>query len=574
LASLILARAVFAAAGPDERIIWVPAFPAGYTDHIYALYLSNPDGSQERPLLASSESNYNPSFSADGRWIVFTSERFGSGDVFRVHPDGSGLERLTDDPALDDQGALSPDGRTLVFVSTRAGGNANIWLQTVGGKGRAVNLTKSRAGNFRPSWSPDGRWIAFSSDRDTPHERYLRETGPAWELMQTTAIYIVHPDGSGLKRLTALDGCAGTPRWSRDSRRVLFYQIEDMDALRHFRAHTRIVSIDIQTGLREVHTDRTQHAWSAAYVSDTEIGYGIGDPRAPERTAFVYTSGRKGPARAENPSWSPDGSLLVYDRQVPIQHQWVETRPSREPGYVLITGTAFMQSNTVAFTSAGAQFIYPLPPGQLELAHLDGSASPIIFDGGAAHLRPVNTDLSRDGKRLALDLWSSQGEQVTSQIAVMDSDGANLRMLTHDTNRNGFPSFSPNTTQLVYRVSQVTRGLGRVGQGLASERGLRILSLADGKIVNLTNGWDNFPAWSPRGDRIAFTGFGSGDFEIYTIRPDGTGLRQLTHTHGNDSHPVWSPDGSRIAFVSSRMGWKDEALLMALTHPENIINSR
>jgi TolB protein len=38
-------------------------------------------------------------------------------------------------------------------------------------------------------------------------------------------------------------------------------------------------------------------------------------------------------------------------------------------------------------------------------------------------------------------------------------------------------------------------------------------------------------------------------------------LRQLTHTHGNDAHPVWSPDGQWIAFTSSRMGWKDEALL-------------
>ena len=56
--------------------------------------------------------DYNPSFSADGKWIVFTSERNGSADIFRVHPDGSGLERLTDDPAFDDQGVVSPDGST------------------------------------------------------------------------------------------------------------------------------------------------------------------------------------------------------------------------------------------------------------------------------------------------------------------------------------------------------------------------------------------------------------------------------------------------------------------------------
>ena len=55
-------------------------------------------------------------------WIVSSSERTGYGQagVYRVHPDGTGLERLTDDPALDDQGVLSPDDDRLAFVSTRA----------------------------------------------------------------------------------------------------------------------------------------------------------------------------------------------------------------------------------------------------------------------------------------------------------------------------------------------------------------------------------------------------------------------------------------------------------------------
>ena len=75
------------------------------------LFISKTDGSDERPLLPNSGLDYNASFSADGKWIVFTSERGGSADIYRVHPDGSGLERLTDDPAYDDQGVLSPDGK-------------------------------------------------------------------------------------------------------------------------------------------------------------------------------------------------------------------------------------------------------------------------------------------------------------------------------------------------------------------------------------------------------------------------------------------------------------------------------
>jgi len=88
--------------------------------------------------LPADSLDYNPSFSADRKWIVFTSERAGSADIYRVHPDSSGLERLTYDPAFDDQAALSPDGSTLVFVSTREGGFANLWLQDLSTTGRSA----------------------------------------------------------------------------------------------------------------------------------------------------------------------------------------------------------------------------------------------------------------------------------------------------------------------------------------------------------------------------------------------------------------------------------------------------
>ena len=67
-----------------------------------ALYASNPDGSGERALTQGTL-DYNPAWSADGKWIVFTSEREGSADLYRMRPDGTGVERLTDDPAYDDQ---------------------------------------------------------------------------------------------------------------------------------------------------------------------------------------------------------------------------------------------------------------------------------------------------------------------------------------------------------------------------------------------------------------------------------------------------------------------------------------
>src|SRR6266566_5851281 len=112
-AVLAFAAALSLSAGPKQTMLMNRLGPSQMT-----LYIANGDGSRERPLFSSSGFDYNASYSLDGKWIVFTSERngYGQADLYRVHPDGTGLERLTDNPALDDQGALSPDDAQLAFV--------------------------------------------------------------------------------------------------------------------------------------------------------------------------------------------------------------------------------------------------------------------------------------------------------------------------------------------------------------------------------------------------------------------------------------------------------------------------
>src|SRR5713226_1603921 len=186
--------ALAASASGPQKIVFARVFPnAGQV----GLFIAAADGSDEHPLLSSSDIDYDPVWSPDGASIVFTSDRAGSADLFRVKPDGSGLERLTADPAYDDQAAFSPDGTQLVFVSTRHGGTADLWTMDLATR-RAKPLTTGPAGDFRPSWSPDGQWIAFSSDRGST----LPFAFGRWERLQVVDVYIIRPDGSGLKRIT------------------------------------------------------------------------------------------------------------------------------------------------------------------------------------------------------------------------------------------------------------------------------------------------------------------------------------------------------------------------------------
>ena len=78
----------------------------------------------------------------------------------------------------------------------------------------------------------------------------------------------------------------------------------------------------------------------------------------------------------------------------------------------------------------------------------------------------------------------------------------------------------------------------------------------DPQPLTSTSDWEVFPAWSPDGSQIAFTGLipNSRNTDVYVMNADGSNLRQLTDIPGFDENPVWSPDGSQIAFQTSRDG--------------------
>ncbi len=527
------------------------------------LFISNADGTGEHPLAHSGALDYNPSWSPDGGWIVFTSERAGSADLFRVHPDGSGLERLTDDPAYDDQAAFSPESKQIVFVTTRAAGTTDLWILDLATR-KAHALTSGPGGDFRPSWSPDGKWIAFASDRGSG----LPMAKGRWEHLQLVDIYVIHPDGTGLKRISEHGNFCGSPKWSLDSRSVVAYCMSAQETWTYRgpikTGETKLVRIDISTGASTPVAAGPGVKMSPALLAGNQIAYVRKDTSAP---GVFYGTGKPGPAGADLrwPSWSPDGTHVVYSRIGPISNSFDQKLWSKNPKYELIkTGVL------PAYDSTGDRSV------ATQLG--DNNSSKLMLTESG---QPARSILERKHELILGPQWSPAGDAIMfgigqfsafldfaignekpidpvnggAQIASIKADGSGFHQITSGPNNNGFPAYSPDGKRIVYRT------MGPQGDGL------RIMNLENHSVSVLTKDYDNFPVWSPRGDLIAFVRRVAGDFEVFSIHPDGTNLRRLTNSRGNEAHLAFSPDGEKILFSSTRMGFKDECMYTLAPQP-------
>ena len=176
----------------------------------FEVYSVKPDGTDPQRLTNAPGTDQFAVWSPDGKRIAFRSPRDNPNglDIFAMNADGTEVVRLTNGPGFNNAPGWSKDGARIVFMSTRDGvdpakgqvGDNEIYTMNADGSD-LVRLTNNAAFDGSPTFSPDGRFIAFVSDRDHPG--------------LTTELYLMRLDGTGVTRLTSQNGTSHTRAGTR-----------------------------------------------------------------------------------------------------------------------------------------------------------------------------------------------------------------------------------------------------------------------------------------------------------------------------------------------------------------------
>ncbi len=189
------------------------------------LWMMNWDGANPRQLTKHGSIALAPTWSPDGRHLVFTSFLRGTPALYLLTPAEGYLKLLWDKGGVNSSAAFSPDGKSIAFASS-INGNVDIWVMpTEGGAGH--RLTTAKAIDTQPTWAPNGRQIAFTSARSGSPQ-----------------IYQMDIDGTNVRRLTFAGGFHDEATFSEDGMRIV--------CTTRVGAVFQIATIDIITGKRTV----------------------------------------------------------------------------------------------------------------------------------------------------------------------------------------------------------------------------------------------------------------------------------------------------------------------------------
>jgi len=583
-----------------DRIVFASLRPSNWD-----IYLFEEAGGGPRRLTDHPGLDYEAAFSPDGRYVVFTSERRGNPDLYVIDLQGEATPQLLiDSPAMEDQVAFSPDGRTIAFAGTHNGNTEIYTLPFLPGETQdmsaAHNLSRNPGGDFRPAFSPDGRHVAFSSDRDTPAYGH-----PAFSFSRQREgeIYIMDIDGKHQTRLTDSPAWDGSPQWTADGGTLYFYSGRPRklpgpptSPIVGQEGGFRIWAMNADGSNARPITPENLEALAPARMPNGRIAFQTREGHIDWMIKSVRTDGSDLRLESDrsNRYWSPDfhpvtGAMIVHGTgpatvktqaveeilgqgpllaaDYPVVQKLGENRVSLYPMRHTTGLVAHPFLNKVAVTVENRQGT------RMVIADFDGSNEHELFQApgigivSGTRFRIFSPRWSEDASLLSYTqgvFFSTHQQQV--DIWLINADGSNRRNLTGHRNTNdGVASFSPDGEKLVFRSA---RDGSRFDLYTMNPDGTGLRQLTDNDAK------DNFPVFSPSGDAIAYAsdrdstpdklGFKTFDIYILALNEDGSPgeTRRITDDPGHDSHPWYSPDGEWILYSSEQGGITDEEPLV------------
>ena len=443
--------------------------------------------------------------------------------------------RVTEEEGREIDPSLAPDGLSFAYAKADLSGQKDILLQRIGEGGEPLNVTAgSEADDVQPAISPDGRWIAFRSER---------EGG---------GIYIASVEGGAARRIADV---GYNPAWSPDGRElaVATEGITDPSVRRDV---SEILRIDVATGRTRavvagddgVQPSWSPHGWRIAYW-----GVPTGGAR---RILWTVPADGGTPTKVLddgalnwNPVWSPDGAWLYFgsDRsgslnlwRLPIDERSGEVRGEPEPVTTPSTASGFW-----SLSRDGSRILYAANESKSNIERFPFDPAALAVTGreeavtSGSHL-VRSCAISPDGRRIAF-----HDSLPREELFVAGIDGSGLKQLTDDGFKDRVPVWSPDGRRLLFYSN---RGGSYEAWLIDADGGEpeRVLPPGLDPVI--------VPVWSPDGRKVACTYGGRAAVIDLTQPLASRRAAPLPAAAGEAFYPLsWSADGRTLAGNMARL---------------------
>jgi Tol biopolymer transport system component len=434
--------------------------------------------------------------------------------------------------------------RPVPGPSSRSRWAAGVVALAVAIAGLFLTIWVFQSGQPRPAAPISNGRIAFSGF-----------DGTSWD------IYSVEPDGSGLTELTHLsDQVAEDPAWSPDGERIAYVVVGNGGGGR-----SDVWVMDAGGSDPRRLTEGPGSSWSPTWSPDgSRIAYAHSAPRRADQIWVMGADGSNARAftycdppecvRDGSPAWSPDGDRIGFVRVsgagaiVPVSVMvWPVEGSDPKPEDVSLEGATWALD--LAWSPDGSRLAFARSTS-------DGASFGLwVMDADASKQRSLTEVASAQSPA-----WSPDGRQIAfaghgpgtdhDTLFVMDADGSGAQEI------RGLPveALSPSWQPVLEKPTPTPPAPGTKANGVI------VFQSQDGDVYEVKSDGSGlrelFPAsraitqiaWAPDGNLIAWAGAVDGRYGIYVSAPDGSDARRLTDG-ANDGWPAWSPDGTRIAFT-------------------------